>query len=184
MATRATEGDNVEMNSKDEKYLEEEFKRDREKADESQEVNLLVRGALLRCSCCTHPRRLNLPLSYGVYVKDPRHGKMHERNNIVGDPNNIAYYGVCQSSTPPDSPTVCLEPYVTPQGEKTSTGKIDGKMCTPVIVGKWIDPKDDEDIFDQDDNTTYKAITSNSFLVCQFGGLIEPLTSGQEFEDE
>ena len=173
-----------DLSEDEKKQLEEEIQRQRSLKDENDPANLLTRGALLRCSCGTHPRRLNLPQSYGVYATDEMHPKMHQDNCIYAEvDNHISYFGVCKSNcTPPNSCKICLEPYVTPEGVKTSPGKVEGNRCIPLIVGNWFDPKDDDKIYDMDVGRNIPCITSNSFLVCKFGGIIEVLTSGQEFQ--
>lgn len=170
-----------EFTQEEKKVLEEELLRDKELQDEANPANLLVRGALLRCSCGTHPRKLNLPQSYGVYADNKEHPKVHQNNCVVGDEGNISYYGVCKSNTKPkNGKQVCLEPYVTPEGKKTSASKIDGIQCQPVIVGNWFDAKEDDLIYDMDADAYYPCLTTNSFLVCKYGGIIEVLKSGQE----
>lgn len=183
MGAEKTKGSNEELSLEDQKKIEEEMKKSREEEeDEENPNNILVRGARLWCSCGTHPRRLNLPLSYGVYAKDEKHPKVHMRNNEVGDDKNIAYYGVCQSENPPKEKMICVEPYVTDDGKKTSDSNIDGYMCTPYILGSWLDVKEDEVIFDQDKNKNFSGLTTKSFLVCKYGGVIEVETSGQEYD--
>ena len=173
-----------DLSDEERNQLEAEIQSQRSLKDENAPSNLVTRGALLRCSCGTHPRRLNLPQSYGVYATDERHPKMHQDNCIVGDDNNISYYGVCKSNcTPENSCSICLEPYVTPDGVKTSSEKVDGNKCVPVIVGNWFDPKEDDKIYDMDVQSNIPCITANSFLVCKYGGIIEVLTSGQEFQE-
>lgn len=174
-----------EFSEEEKKLLEEEVQRDKELKSEAEPSNLLVRGALLKCSCGTHPRRLNLPKSYGVYAIDEQHPKVHQDNCVVGDNNNISYYGVCKSNCKPKGTShICLEPYVTPEGKKTSDSKIEGNKCIPVIVGNWFDPKDDDQIFDMDVMRDIPCLTSNSFLVCKYGGIIEVITSGQDYDGE
>lgn len=174
-----------EFSEEEKAMLVEEVQRDKELADESNPINILVREALLRCSCGTHPRRLNLPVSYGMYAKDEQHPKVHQENCVVGDENNISYYGVCKSNCKPQGTEfITLEPYVTPDGKKTSKEKVEGNKCVPMIVGSWMDPKEDDMIYDMDRQCEYPCLTSNSFLVCKYGGVIEVLSSGQEYTEE
>ena len=175
------EGSNESLSEENKQKLEK-LSAEEEQGDDSPS-NILVRGALLKCSCGSHCRRLNLPLSYGVYVGDPQHPKVHEGNCIVGDMNNIAYFGVCQGENPPQSENICLEPYVWPDGTKTSPSKISGKKCTPIILGQWFDPVEDELIYDADVQKEFLGIKTKSFLVCKFGGLITPQSSCQEFSE-
>ena len=170
------------LSEKEKELLVEEIQRDKELADESEPSSILVRGALLRCSCGTHPRRLNLSKSYGMYAIDEQHPKVHQDNCKVGDTNNITYYGVCKSNCKPEgSHHISLEPYVTPDGKKTSSSKVEGNKCVPIIVGNWMDPKEDDMIYDMDVDRVIPCLTTNSFLVCKYGGIIEVITSGQEY---
>ena len=174
-----------EFSDEEKLMIEEEIQRDKELADESAPSSILVRGALLRCSCGTHPRRLNLPKSYSVYATDEQHPKVHQENCIVGDSNNISYYGVCKSNCKPDeSEHICLEPYVTPEGVKTSDSKVEGNKCMPAIIGNWMDVKENDTIYDIDLGRDIPCLTTNSFMVCRYGGVIEVLTSGQEYIEE
>lgn len=174
-----------EFSEEEKEKLVEEVQRDKELADEMMPSSFLVRGALLRCSCGTHPRRLNLLESYGVYVEDEQHPKVHQENCKVGDESNICYYGVCKSNCKPKgSYNICLEPYVTPDGHKVSKSKVEGNKCVPVIIGNWYDPKEDDLIYDMDVQRKIPSLTKNSFLVCKYGGVIEVVTSGQEYEGD
>jgi hypothetical protein len=57
---------------------------------------------------------------------------------------------------------------------------VKGSLCTPMIIGTWLDTKDDTMITDNGSDNKYPAVTTHSFLVCACGGIIEPQTSGQE----
>ena len=105
-----------------------------------EDKEYLVRGALLRCSKGSHPRRLNLPTSHGVYSKEHPIIRKDDYKE-----ENISHFGVCQSSTPPEG-------------------------CIPNITGEW-------------STVNGQAVTMDSYLVCNCMGTIEPLTSGQEYED-
>lgn len=58
-----------------------------------EEKEYLVRGALLSCDFGSHPRRLNLLKSHGIYIKD--HPMIMDSDCIVDE--NITYFGVCSS---------------------------------------------------------------------------------------
>lgn len=139
-----------------------------------EDEEYLVRGALLKCNCGSHPRRLNLPQCHGVYVLD--HPVISEYDCVPE--NNISYFGVCQAETPPSgSEEILLDEFV--QEEQQSTGKeVQGLRCVPEIHGKWENTNKATKI---SGNGT--AVTTNSYLVCTCGGLIEPVTSGKECED-
>lgn len=187
MANKPTSGKNIENLSEKEieRLAEIERKYELERGTQGPE-SILVRGALLQCSCGTHCRRLNLPESNGVYVNgDTRYPKVHEKNCKVGDSYNISYYGVCKSNTPPEGEEdICLEPYVWPDGTKSSPEKVEGKRCKPQILGKWLDAISDEKIVDLDDNKEYQGLTTSSFLVCKCGGIIAVRESGQNYNGE
>mgnify|MGYP006903206340 CR=1 FL=1 len=64
---------------------------------------------------------------------------------------------------------------------------VKGYPCTPCIVGTWKDVYESEKIVRNhtdgtDEGDRLCALTQRSFLVCAYGGLIEPISSGQEEE--
>ena len=131
----------------------------------NDEKTYLVRGAMLVCDKGTHPRRLNLPKSHGMYVED---------HPLIIDTDckeeNIKYFGVCQSqTTPKGAETVRLAGYV-PEGSSDTAEPVQGPKCHPDILGKWCMPYG-------------QAVTSESYLVCNCGGIIYPISSGQEYQD-
>lgn len=167
------------------------------------EFPYLVRGARLCCSCGTHKRKLNLPLCHGVYVA----GKpmIQEEDCQTGDDQNIAAFGICQSEGHP-----LKNPWWVKLGSilingvaahvqweesnkiilQTEDGKnVKGYACTPCIVGTWKDVHETQKIARNDTDGTAEcdrlsAVTLESFLVCAYGGLIQPLESGQDEEPD
>ncbi|RDY32219.1 DUF4280 domain-containing protein [Lachnotalea glycerini] len=133
----------------------------------------LVRGALLSCQCGSHPRRLNLPKCHGIYYGE--HPMMGEMDCIIEE--NISYFGVCSSSTPPaNAETITLAAY----SENVESGEVvEGFICCPNIIGTWRNPHDTSQI-----SKGEAAITTDSYLICSCGGLIQPMTSGQEYEED
>ncbi|WP_310603815.1 DUF4280 domain-containing protein [Anaerosporobacter sp.] len=134
----------------------------------------LVRGAMLACKCGSHPRRLNLPECHGVYAL----GKpvIDEWDCMVG--KNINYFGVCLGGTPPvGAEEILLDAYV-PEGEESTGVEVQGPRCAPCTIGIWKPVKRSTKISSQK-----AAVTMNSYLVCRWGGIIIPITSGQEFEE-
>ena len=126
-------------------------------ADESGEY--LVRGALLYCDQGTHPRRLNLPQCHGAYVYG---------NPIIIETdctkNNVKFFGVCCSATPPEGAEVQrFEGYV-PEGSTETAEPVEGPRCTPDIVGLWQDCHGG-------------TATTNSCLICNCGGIIRTVSS-------
>jgi hypothetical protein len=133
----------------------------------------LVRGALLACQKGSHPRRLNLPMCHGVYTSE--HPIIRESDCKLDD--NINHFGVCKSGTPPENAkTVAFAPY---NEKESSKNQVEGPKCCPDIIGKWRNVHETSKISGEE-----SAITTDSFLVCRCGGLIEPHTSGQEYEEE
>ena len=62
---------------------------------------------------------------------------------------------------------------------------VKGYPCTSCIVGTWKDVYESEKILRNNADATSEgdklsALTQRSFLVCAYGGLIEPISSGQE----
>lgn len=133
----------------------------------------VVRGALLCCQYGSHRRRLNLPLCHGVYtLKKPI---MFKKDCVVEA--NIPSFGVCSS---PDNPTGGSVSYVKEASEDGGGGgTVTGTPCMPVIVNVWDDTHDDTHIGKEGE----PALTTRSFLVCKYNGLIEIVRSGQEDED-
>lgn len=161
----------------------------------------LVRGALLRCRHGTHARRLNLLLDHAVYVRGCP--MIHEFNCETVDEKNITWFGVCQSPCPPKTNIVLLtsDPPRDSSGEPIgeAQGTVEGRKCEPFIVSyQWKDtyPKtriiDNGELNPGDRNAAKTdgtgkgeaSVTTLSFLVCNWGGLIEPYTSGQELADQ
>jgi len=133
----------------------------------------VVRGALLHCQYGSHCRRLNLPLCHGVYtLKKPI---VHKKDCVAE--KNIPSFGVCSS---PDNHTGGSVSYVKePSEDGDSGGTVTGTPCVPIIVNVWDDTHDDTRIGKEGE----PALTTRSFLVCKYNGLIEIVRSGQEDED-
>lgn len=169
---------------------------------ENGKVEYLVRGALLRCRHGTHTRRLNLLRCHGVYITT--HPVIHEANRLAGggpEVDNIPFFGVCKAPVPPVVEEVAYtkdrprDENGCPCGEAPD-GIEKGWKCQPEIVGLWkavypktrivdngqLDPKDRALVTESDELPKgYSAVTTLSFLVCRYGGLIEPYNSGQEY---
>lgn len=161
----------------------------------------LVRGAKLCCSCGTHKRKLNLPLCHGVYIA----GKpaIQEEDCQAGDDKNIATFGICESEGHPSKKPWWVKAgkilfqglgtYVKQEEEKkiilqTEDGRnVKGYPCKPCIVGTWKEVHEMQKIARNDtdgnaENDKLSAVTLESFLVCAYGGLIQPISSGQDEE--
>lgn len=160
----------------------------------------LVRGALLHCRCGTHARYLNLLLDHGAYVGE--HPLIHELNCETENQRNISWFGVCKSPCPPSSEIVSYQKDVPRDSCGIPTGAASGfdigHKCMPLIVDrKWFDTHSKTRIVDNghldpgdraiaDAGSTPKGLataTTLSYLICKWGGIIEPYNSGQEYFD-
>jgi len=145
----------------------------------------VVRGALLKCQFGSHCRRLNLPRCHGVYtLKKPIVFKRDCKGGMEGADINVTTFGVCTSPGNPTSASVCLKKEAprNPDGSFTgdaASGTVTGAPCMPEIIGAWEDTHGETHIGEEDE----EALTTRSFLVCAYGGLIEIIRSGQE-DDE
>ena len=61
-----------------------------------------------------------------------------------------------------------------------ASGTVTGTPCIPDIIDIWDDAHEETHIGKENE----EAITTRSFLVCSYGGLIEIIRSGQEDSDE
>ena len=123
----------------------------------AEENEYLVRGALLYCTNGTHPRRINLPICHGSYIKG--HPLLHKNDCKIGE--NISYFVVCESETPPEE-----------------VEDVQGLKCIPDILGEWRGVKTKTNIIGD-----FPALAMESYLICNCGGIIQPVTSGQEYEE-
>lgn len=155
---------------------------------ETMEFPYLVRGAQLCCTCGTHKRKLNLPLCHGVYIEN--NPAVHEEDCKVGDDGNIAAFGICESEGHPvHAPGRKGEYKKIMLVSEEDGSNIKGYACTPCIVGTWKDVHETKKIIRNHTDGTAEgdklsALTLESFLVCAYGGLIQPMTSGQDEKEE
>lgn len=149
----------------------------------SDDEEYLVRGAKLKCTLGSHPRRLNLPTDHGVQIDTEdkyRHPFIHEMDCKFGPGANIDYFGVC-SAMPKNGPTSIVLKAVDENGELTG-GVIQGGKCAAVFAPqKWQDTKKDVCL-----GGTYgnNVVTTKSCLMCTLGGMVTPVTSGVEYKGE
>lgn len=131
-----------------------------------KEPKYLVRGAILKCDKGSHMRRADLRLCHGVYLK--KGPALHIEDCKVGEERNIKSFGTCS----------------------TLRG-----LCVPVLLENWLMGYEYTYIVRNGENeknflgkyikkNLLRALTENSFLVCANGGLIEPISSGQEYYEE
>lgn len=137
----------------------------------------LVRGALLRCSCGSNSRKLNLSPCHGVYFKE--HPLVHKMDCRQGEgaEDNITWYGVCDQNDL-DTEKIVV---VNDKGENQT-----GKKCCPEIIGSWRNTYPKAQIADNhapsEEYELYDTLTMDSYLICRHGGIIAPVDSGQSRE--
>ena len=129
-----------------------------------ENTEYLVRGAQLACSCGSHVRRLNLPLSYGTYIKG--HPAVTKADATE---QNIKFFGVCFSETPPEGAETKRFEGGKDENGQDAESVVGPKCCPKLTTGEWQEPYGN-------------SITMDSYVVCSCGGLIRPISSGQEFE--
>lgn len=165
---------------------------------ETGQYEYLVRGATLICSNGSHKRKINLPKCHGVYVGE--HPVLHElecksETECGLEKCNIPFFGVCIPAEG-DPPPTDIKTYITTKENCKAgvSGTITGYKCEPEIIGQWYDVYEATKIVDNGDKNPadrmkawgteglpegQNTVTTGSFLVCKYGGLIEPIDSGQ-----
>lgn len=176
-------------NSGPEELDEEVFQEYIEKHSREGDYEYLVRGAKLVCNCGSHKRMLNLPECHGVYIGE--NPMVHENDCVQGinRQGNISWFGICRSERCQELPgqKVCYELTEENSADGTVGETEPGKKCQPIIVGVWQDVYEKTKIVDcwdgeGEDEEELCSLTTGSFLVCNYGGIIQPVTSGQEYE--
>jgi len=114
-------------------------------------------------------------LCHGVYVLE--HPILREDDCVVG--KNLTYFGICIGKTPPNgAEEILLDQYI-PEGGIPTGKEVKGPKCKPDMIGEWRNTHEETKVTGEE-----FAVTTSSYLVCRCGGLIQPLTSGQEYEDK
>ena len=163
--------DEVENNA-----IKEAQEREKERLQALQEEHC-VRGAMMRCKYGSHYRRLNLPLTHGE-IENGR-PLVNSNDAVAGDDNNIPYFGVCTcpNYTTTEKEVLLKKDYPRDlRGKKLSDeseGNVKGLPCKPMILGEWKNSHAGTKL----DGAA--ILTGSAFLVCQYGGLIEIVDSGQ-----
>ena len=121
----------------------------------------VVRGATMACACGSHKRRINLSASHGSYAG----GKPMMNDTDCQPFDNIPYFGTCNSGENPNHTIIHL---VGEHGEIAS-----GKPCVPTFFNQWMMTKADTLVEGR------AALTTESQLVCAYGGIITFASNGQ-----
>jgi len=147
----------------------------------------LVRGAKLSCRMGTHIRKLNLPECHGVYTGEGVHPLIYA-DDAEGD-KNVMYFGHCNGTINASScaekidlEMVTYDEFYEPKNIGTVKRAY---KCVPQIIGNiWQKTNHRTRIIKNDlpdiVGNSADSVTQASYMVCIFGGIIEPLTSGQE----
>ncbi|MNM87695.1 hypothetical protein D3C81_998840 [compost metagenome] len=123
----------------------------------------VVRGADIGCTCGSHLRKLNLPVSHGTYVNGQP--MMNETDCKLED--NISCFGICSSPLNQSGETIYL---ISMEGEQ-----IQGKPCLPVLLGdRWNQTKTKVKVDAQ------SVLTTDSELYCALDGVIKFASNGQQ----
>ena len=142
------------------------------------EYAYVVRGARIYCTFGSHSRKLDMPASHGSYVREKPN--MHENDCRVGIGANIPPFGACFSPGNPNpeimiSDTADLVPMQDSKGNSVPvTVPIIGKLCQPLLAGKWCDAYKDTLI------DGVPALRVNCTIPCTLGGKICFADDGQE----
>ena len=151
-------------------------------ADIGDGEEYLVRGALLKCSAGTHPRRLNLMKDHGVQMDTEEYNYpfVHEMDCVPGPTGNVDYFGICNNI--PENPSSSITLQAVDENNQLTGGVVTGMKCTPSFVPqKWNQTKEDTRLGGLEGQ---KMVTMKSCLMCPLGGKITPVTSGREYKGE
>lgn len=121
----------------------------------------IVRGAKIRCNRGTHTRKINLPVSHGTYSNG--NPMMNKCDRIVDE--NISYFGICKGNCPSSGDISLVD---------ENGGVATGKKCKVKILKDWINTKGDTLVSGE------AALTTDSILVCAYGGKIKFISDGQD----
>lgn len=142
------------------------------------------------CNCGTHSRHLDMMESHGIYVN--RKAVALEEDYKEGI--NISYFGHCKSPIKDLTETISLKMRRNVNTDGVGLSEYDGSIyvgvkCVPSLHTSWENThdttciaEDGEEGMEADECTYKKAVTTASYLSCRQGGIIYPLTSGQQDE--
>lgn len=128
----------------------------------SDEKYYIVRGAKMICDKGTNERHINLPKSHGSYANEKP--MMNKKDNVAGE--NVKYFGVCTGDCPAGDGDIAV---IDMHGNNAV-----GKICQVKILKEWMDTKEETLVKGE------PALTTDSYLVCEYGGKITFSSTGQE----
>lgn len=147
---------------------------------QEQEVQYpyVVRGAKIYCTCGSHVRKLDMPVSHGSYIRGK--AMMNEKDCKVGIEQNIPPFGACFSENKAGidieiNDAKDLVPYTDENGNPVEIQlPIEGKLCEPKLAAQWQEAQEDTLVDGQ------PALKVNCSITCSYGGTIAFMDSGQE----
>lgn len=138
----------------------------------------VVRGAKIYCTCGSHVRKLDMPVSHGSYIRDK--AMMNQTDCKVGLEQNIPPFGACFSENKEGidikiNDANDLVPFTDENGNPVEPQlPIEGKLCEPKLAAQWMGAQE---------NTLVEgepALNVNCSITCSYGGTIGFMDSGQE----
>lgn len=149
-----------------------------ETEEEEVQYPYVVRGATMYCSCGTHMRKLDMPVSHGSYIRDK--AMMNNADCKVGSDQNIPPFGACWSETKDGidikiEDTKDLVPFTDEEGNKIEIPlPIEGKLCEPKLGAEWSEAQENTLVDGK------PALTVKCTITCSYGGTIGFMDAGQE----
>ncbi len=159
--------------------MSDEMRNEAENPQE-QEVQYpyVVRGAKIYCTCGSHVRKLDMPVSHGSYIRDK--AMMNQTDCKVGIEQNIPPFGACFSENKDGidiqiHDATGLVPYTDENGNPVEPQlPIEGKLCEPKLPAQWQGAQEDTLVDGQ------PALKADCSITCSYGGTIAFMDSGQE----
>lgn len=159
--------------------MSDEIKNETENQEE-QEVQYpyVVRGATMYCTCGTHMRKLDMPVSHGSYIRDK--AMMNNGDCKVGLDQNIPPFGACWSENKDGidikiEDTKDLFPFTDEEGNPIEIPMpIEGKLCEPKLAGEWAEAQENTLVDGK------PALTVKCTITCSYGGTIGFMDAGQD----
>jgi len=156
----------------------------------------LVRGCRLFCEYGSHSRQLEMPYSHGVSLKKLALAyALDSKDDSFGEDMNIPVFGVCSSTMHEQFNNTFLIGGLINTFNRTKItlekegggGNVRGFACQVSITDEWINPYTQIQVAtnesyqgDLDAREYSPVITAGSFLVCRYGGMIIPISTGIE----
>lgn len=158
--------------------MSEETRNREKQTEEKVQYPYVVRGATIYCSCGSHMRKLDMPVSHGAFIRDK--AMMNKTDCKVGIDKNIPTFGACMSEKKDGidikiEDTKDLVPFTDERGNPIQVPMpIEGKLCEPMLAAEWAEPQEDTLVDGK------AAITVKSTITCSYGGTIGFIDAGQE----